>query len=145
MSRRFPGEADGHQLQYSCLEDSMDRGAWRAVIKVMWMWSLSLKFFIVLYLKVVLVVKNPPANAGDIRVWVWSLGQEDPLEEDMATHSSIIAWRIPWTEEPGGLQSVELQSQIRLKWLSMHALFLWFDMVRCPCDEMKWGEGFQAL
>ena len=37
------------------------------------------------------------------------LGQEDPLEEDMATHSSIIAWRIPWTEDPGGLQSIELQ------------------------------------
>ena len=38
-----------------------------------------------------------------------SLGQEDPLEEGMATHSSILAWRIPWTEEPGGLQSMELQ------------------------------------
>ena len=36
---------------------------------------------------------------------VWSLGQEDPLEKGMATHSSILAWRIPWTEEPGGLQS----------------------------------------
>ena len=40
---------------------------------------------------------------------VRSLGQEDPLEKEMATHSSILAWRIPWTEEPGGLQSVELQ------------------------------------
>ena len=40
---------------------------------------------------------------------VRSLGQEDPLEEEMATHSSILAWRIPWTEEPGGLQSTELQ------------------------------------
>ena len=38
-------------------------------------------------------------------MWVQSLGQEDPLEEGMATHSSILAWRIPWTEEPGGLQS----------------------------------------
>ena len=36
--------------------------------------------------------------------WVRSLGREDPLEEEMATHSSILAWRIPWTEEPGGLQ-----------------------------------------
>ena len=41
-------------------------------------------------------------NAGDP---VRSLGQEDPLEEDMATHPSILAWRVPWTEEPGGLQS----------------------------------------
>ena len=37
--------------------------------------------------------------------WVQSLGREDPLEKEMATHSSILAWRIPWTEEPGGLQS----------------------------------------
>ena len=45
-------------------------------------------------------------------VWeieVQSLGQEDPLEKGMATHSSILAWRIPWTEEPGGLQSMESQ------------------------------------
>ena len=41
--------------------------------------------------------------------WVRSLGWEDPLEEEMATHSSILAWRIPWTEEPGGLQSTGLQ------------------------------------
>ena len=46
---------------------------------------------------------------------VQSLGQEDPLEEDMATHSSILAWRIPWTEEPGGLQSIGSQSQTQLK------------------------------
>ena len=47
--------------------------------------------------------------------WVQSLGQEDSLEKEMATHSSIIAWKIPWTEEPGGLQSMGLQnSQIRL-------------------------------
>ena len=41
---------------------------------------------------------------------VRSLGQDDPLEEGTATHSSILAWRIPWTEEPGGLQSIGLQS-----------------------------------
>ena len=41
--------------------------------------------------------------------WVRSLGREDPLEKEMATHSSILAWRIPWTEEPGGLQSTGLQ------------------------------------
>ena len=46
---------------------------------------------------------------------VRSLGQEDPLEEAMATCSSILAWRIPWTEEPGGLPSVGSQSQTRLK------------------------------
>ena len=47
------------------------------------------------------MVKNLPAMQ---ETWVQSLGQEDPLEEGMATHSTILAWRIPWTEEPGGLQ-----------------------------------------
>ena len=42
-------------------------------------------------------------------MWVQPLAQEHPLEEDMATHSSTLAWRIPWTEEPGGLQSMRLQ------------------------------------
>ena len=51
-------------------------------------------------------VKNPPANAGDVRNVVRSLGQEDPLEEGTATHSSILAWKIPWTEEPGALKSM---------------------------------------
>ena len=49
-------------------------------------------------------VKNPPAMW---KTWVRSLGWEDPLEEGLATHSSIVAWRIPWTEELGGLQSVQ--------------------------------------
>ena len=53
-----------------------------------------------------LVVKNPSANE---ETWVPSLGQKDPLEKEMATHSSILDWRIPWTEKPGGLQSMELQ------------------------------------
>ena len=77
-------------------------------------------------------MKNPLANAGDTgdsglkklsmgilfwvknlpamrETWVRSLGWEDPLEEGMATHSSILAWRIPWTEEPGRLQSMGSQ------------------------------------
>ena len=53
--------------------------------------------------QVVLVAKNPPANAGD-EMWVQSLGREDPLEEGMATHSSILVWRTPWPEEPARLQ-----------------------------------------
>ena len=47
------------------------------------------------------MVKNMPANARDVDS---SLGQKDPLEKEMATHSSILAWEIPWTERPGGLQ-----------------------------------------
>ena len=52
------------------------------------------------------LVKNLPAMQ---ETWIQSLGWEDPLEEGMATHSSILAWRIPWTEEPGGLQSIGTQ------------------------------------
>ena len=56
------------------------------------------------------VVKNPPVNAGDTRDTGSIPGSEDPLEKGMTTHSSILAWRIPWTEEPGGLHSIGLQS-----------------------------------
>ena len=55
---------------------------------------------------VVKMVKNPPAMQ---ETWVRSLGWADPLEKGMATHSSILAWRIPWAEEPGGLQSIRSQ------------------------------------
>ena len=52
------------------------------------------------------IVKNLPAMQ---KSWVRSLGQEDPLEKGTATYSSILTWRIPWTEEPGGLQSLRSQ------------------------------------
>ena len=55
------------------------------------------------------MVKNPLANAGDIRDAGSIVGGEDPLEEEIAIHSSILAWRIPWTEEPEGLQFMGLQ------------------------------------
>ena len=57
------------------------------------------------------MVKNLPAMP---ETWVQSLGWEDPLKESMATHSSILAWRIPSTEEPGGLQSIGSQKDTRL-------------------------------
>ena len=60
------------------------------------------------------MVKNLPANARDTETRVQSLGQEDLLEEEMATYSSIPALRIPWTEEPGGLESMGSQSQTQL-------------------------------
>ena len=54
--------------------------------------------------------KESSCNAGDLQeMQVRSLGQEDPLEKGIATHSSILAWEIPWTEEPGGLQSMGSQ------------------------------------
>ena len=69
--------------------------------------------FVIMYLfvwasQVALVVKSLPANAGDVRRPGLSLNQEDPLEEGMATHSSILAWRISWTEEPGKGTSSDL-------------------------------------
>ena len=73
-----------------------------------------------------LVVKNPPANAGRPETWVPSLDREDLLEEGTATHSSILAWRILWTEEPGRLQPIVLQT-VR------HS---WSDLARRPCDPM---------
>ena len=62
------------------------------------------------------MVKNLPTMK---EIWIRSLGGEDPLEEGMATHSSIPAQRIPWTEEPNGLQSMGSQSQIRLSNLTL--------------------------
>ena len=70
----------------------------------------------------VLVVKNPPAQAGDRRDMVRSLGWEDSLEEGTATHSSILAWRIPWTEELGRLHWIT-QSWTLLKTLSTSVLY----------------------
>ena len=64
---------------------------------------------------------------------VWSLGQEDPLEEEMATHSSILAWRIPWTEEPSGLQSMGPQ-RLGHNWATSLCIFLkhvLFCFLRC--------------
>ena len=58
------------------------------------------------------MVKNPPGNT---RAMVQSLGQKDPLEKEMTARSSILAWETPWTEEPGGLQSMGLQSWTRLR------------------------------
>ena len=66
------------------------------------------------------MVKNPPAMQ---KTWVQSLGQQDPLEEGMATHSSILAWKIPWTEEPGRLQSMWSQ-RVEHNWVTNTSLQL---------------------
>ena len=58
--------------------------------------------------QVALMLKNSPASAGQVRDLCCIPGSEDALEEGMATHISILAWKIPWTEEPGGLQSMGL-------------------------------------
>jgi len=101
------GEGNGNPLQCSCLENPKDGGAWWAAIygvaqsrtrlKQLSSSTSSRAFLLAQTLK------NLPA------MWetqVRSLGGEDPLEKEMATHCSILAWRIPWTEEPGWLQSM---------------------------------------
>ena len=62
------------------------------------------------------------------KTWVRSLGREDPLEKEMATHSSIRAWRIPWTEEPGGLQSTGSQRVGHDREISLSHVFLNFQV-----------------
>ena len=65
------------------------------------------------------MVKNPPTVQ---ETQVQSLGREDPLEKEMPTHSSILTWEIPWTEEPGGLQSVGSQESDTAEWLTLLGL-----------------------
>ena len=109
---RSPGEGNGNPLQYSCLGNPMDRGVWRATVHgVTKSWRRLSDFMCCLLpsgkaFLVAQMVKNLPAM-GD--TWVQSLGWEDPLEKGMAMYSSILAWRIPWTEGSGGLQSIESQ------------------------------------
>ena len=103
-------EGNGNPLQCSCLENPRDGGAWwAATYGVAQTWTRLQQLSSSSTMQAALVVKNPPANAGDIRDGVWSLGWEDPLEEGMATLSSILVWKIPWTEEPSGLQSIASQ------------------------------------
>ena len=79
---------------------------WLSLIKFSWnkVWYINLKIHI--YLRVSMVVQRVKRLPAMWETWVWSLGWEDPLEKEMATHSSILAWRTPGTEEPGRLQSM---------------------------------------
>ena len=89
------------------------------VRSIIFLWILNLGLVTGLYCGASLMaqmVKNLPAIQ---ETQVQSLGQEDPLEEEMATHSSILAWRIPWTEEPNGQQSMEFQRVGYVWWLTL--------------------------
>ena len=74
-------------------------------------------------------VENPPIM---VDTWGRSLGWEDPLEEDMATHSSVLAWKIPWTEEPGGLQSRDRKESDTKNSIVVQVLF-YFGEIKTPC------------
>ena len=85
--------------------------------------------------QMVLVVKNLPAVQEKQKIQVPSLGGEDPLEEGVATHSSVLAWSIPWTEEPGGLQAMG-SPRVRHDW-SVLACSSQADLQRCP-NSHRW-------
>ena len=114
----FEAEGHGNPLQYSCLEYPMDRAAWRARVHRVaksWTW---LKWcsghtcipwkarYVIRASLVAQMVKRLPTMW---ETWVWSLGREDPLEKEMAPHSSTLAWKIPWMEELCRLQSMGSQ------------------------------------
>ena len=81
------------------------------------------------------LVKNPPA----LQTWVWSLDWEDPLQEGMASHSSILVWRTPWTEEPGGLQFMGSQESDTIERLStaQHYICCYCSVVK-SCLALLW-------
>ena len=105
-------------------------------------------------------VKNPPAMPETQEIWAWSLGWEDPLEEEVATHSSILAWRIPWAEETGGLQSTkswvwlsnwapnavyELLAALRLHLLCLSPRKNFVHALRGVCDYLCWSVGLSKF
>ena len=108
-SWRSPGRGHGNPFQYSCLENPMNRVRH------------DLAHTHVVY-QVAQVVKNSQPMQEEQETWFQFLDWENPLEKKMATHSSILAWKIPWTEEPGGLLSKGSQG-VRLNWATNHMLF----------------------
>ena len=132
------GEGNGNPLRYSCLENPRDGGAWWAAIygvaqsrtrlTRLSSSSSSIQQHVRSWMSVpyphgsqgvslvAQTVKNLPAIW---ETWVWSLGREDPLKKGMATHSSTFAWRIPWVEEPGSLQSMGHKESDTTEWLTL--------------------------
>ena len=110
----------------------MDGGAWWAAVygvaqsqtRLKWVSSSSSSWYSVM---LTASLESLSTMQGTQEMQVWSLGQEDPLEKGMATHSSILAWRIPWTEEPGGLQSMG----------SQRVVHDWSDLVPASSDRFS--------
>ena len=115
-SGRSPGEGNGNQLQYSCLENPMGGGGvWRDTVHGVTKNMTPLSDFTFTFLFTFIPIggasgKESARQCGrHKRHGVRSLDWEDPLKKEMATHSSVLAWKIPWMEKPGGLQSMRWQ------------------------------------
>ena len=131
------GEGNGNPLQRSCLENPRNGGAWWAAVYGVAQSQTRLKRLSrssssTIYEKLgsvlrfewwqtSLVAQTVNASAYSADTQVQSLGWEDPLEKEMATHSSTLAWKIPWTEEPGRLQPMGLQ-RVRHDWATSLSL-----------------------
>ena len=113
-SQRSPGGGHSNPIQYSCLENPMDRGVWQAVVCSIAKLDATNSS----------QIKNPPAKQEMQETWVQSLCREDPLEKEMENPSNTLAWKISWTEEPGGPQSNGSQ-RIRHNWVTKHN---WIDL-----------------
>ena len=189
-SSLFHREGNGSPLQYSCLENPMGRGAWKAAVHGVAKSRTLLSDFTLTFMhwrrkwqptpvflpgesqgrgawwaavygvaqsrtqlkrlssssrslfqgasQMVLVVNNLAANTKYKRCRFNPWVGEDPLEENMATHSSVLAWRIPWTEEPGGLHSIGLQRDTTEATNHTHSLFQrWFRETSIWSGEVK--------
>ena len=117
------GEGNGNPLQCSCLGNPRDGGAWwAAVYGVTQSWT-RLKWLSICLIWASLVAQRVKHLLTMQETWVRSLGWEDPLEKEMASHSSTLAWKIPWTEKPGRLQSMGSQ-RVGYDWAtSLYVLF----------------------
>ena len=109
-----PGEGNDNPLQYSCLENPVDRGGWWAAVHGVAQSRTRLTRLSSSSSRASLVAQWKRTHLPMQETWVRSLGQEDPLENEMTTHSSTPAWEISQTGEPGGLQSLGSQSWTRL-------------------------------
>ena len=115
------GEGNGNPLQYPCLENPMDGGAWWVTVHGVAKSQTRLSDF-THSLRASLVAQMVKHLPTMWETQVWSLGQEDPLEKEMATHSSIHARKIPWTKKPSRLQSMGLQ-RVGHNWATSALIF----------------------
>ena len=109
-SGRSLGGGHGNPLKYSCLENPMTEEPGRLQSMGSQSWTQLKQFSTHVHMQWTSLVAQTVKSLPIMReTWVQSLGREDPLEKEMATHSSILAWKIPWMEEPGRLQSMGWQ------------------------------------